>query len=122
MNILLWVLKVALAFFCVAGGSYKITHFAQLQEMNAAMRALPQAFWAFIGVLESLLGLGLILPAAFKLFPVLTPGAAAALAVESLLLSALYLYYKDFAPLPYVLVGALLAGFIAYGRFVLKPF
>jgi uncharacterized membrane protein len=122
MNIVLWVLQVALAFFCVAGGSYKITHFEQLQAMNASMRVLPQAFWTCVGAFESLMGLGLILPAALKLKPVLTPTAALALAVESVLLGVVYAINRDFAPVPYAAVGACLAAFIAYGRFVLAPF
>jgi hypothetical protein len=122
MNILLWVLQVLLAFFCVAGGSYKFTHFDQLQQMNASMRALPQLFWSCLGGLETLAGLGLVLPAAAKMLPILTPIAAAAVAVESLLLCAIYLYFRDNAPLPYSVVMGLIAAFIAYGRFVLKPF
>jgi uncharacterized membrane protein YphA (DoxX/SURF4 family) len=122
MNILLWVLQVASAFFCIAGGTYKITHFDQLQPMNASMRALPQAFWSCVGALETLAGLGLILPAATKMLPILTPTAAACIAVESVVLAGIYLYYRDYAPLPYVAVGGIIAAFIAYGRFVLKPF
>jgi uncharacterized membrane protein YphA (DoxX/SURF4 family) len=122
MNILLWVLQAALAFFCIAGGSYKITHFEQLQHMNASMRVLPQIFWTCVGAFEALAGLGLVLPAATKVLPVLTPAAAACLAVESVLLTAIYLFNRDFAPVPYTAVGALLAAFIAYGRYMVKPF
>lgn len=122
MNIVLWVLQVLLAFFCIAGGTYKITHFDQLRQMNASMRALPQIFWTCVGALETLAGVGLILPAAFKILPVLTPAAAACVAVESVLLAVVYLYFRDFPPAPYTVVGALLAAFIAYGRFVLRPF
>lgn len=122
MNILLWVLQVALAFFCIAGGAYKINHFEQLQQMNASMRALPQVFWTCVGALETLAGLGLVLPAATKVLSVLTPVAAACMAVESLLITGIYLYYRDFPPTAFTAVGGILAAFIAYGRFVLKPF
>jgi uncharacterized membrane protein YphA (DoxX/SURF4 family) len=116
MNILLWVLQIALALLCLAGGSYKILHFDELQKTMAAMRALPQGLWATLGASECLGGLGLILPAATRVLPVLTPIAAAAVAAESVLVSALYLYYLDFAPLPFTVTMALMAAFIAYGR------
>jgi len=122
MNILLWVLQVAQAFFCIAGGSYKITHFDQLQQMNASVRAIPQVFWSCVGALEVLAGLGLVLPGATKMLPILTPVAAACLAVESAVLAGIFLYYHDYAPVPYVAVGGIMSAFIAYGRFVLKPF
>jgi len=122
MNILLWVLQIALAFLCVAGGTYKIFNFAQLQEMLASMRALPRGLWVSLGAFESLAGLGLILPGAPKVLPVLTPIAAAAVAVESVFISVLYVHYGDFSPLIFSLTMAILAAFIAYGRFALKPF
>jgi hypothetical protein len=122
VNILLWVLQVGLAFFCMAGGSYKITHFEVLNKMSAAVRALPRAFWTCVGGLETLAGLGLVLPAAFHVLPILTPVAGACMAVESAVLTAWFLSHRDFAPAPYTVVGGLLAAFIAYGRFALAPF
>jgi DoxX-like family len=102
MNILLWVLQVALAFLCLGGGVFKIFKIDELQTTVNAMRELPHGLWAVMGAVECLAGLCLILP--------------------SLVISALYLNYRDFPPLPYSLVMAALAAFIAYGRFVLKPF
>jgi hypothetical protein len=122
MNILLWVLQVALAFFCISGGSYKITQFDKLAEMNASVRAIPQLFWTLVGSFEVLMGLGLVVPPLIKQQPILVAYSAGALAVESVLLGALFLYYGDRAPVPYVAFGAVMAAFIAYGRFVLKPF
>ncbi|HTB21538.1 MAG TPA: DoxX family protein [bacterium] len=122
MNILLWVLQVGTAFFYIAGGSYKITHFEQLKKMGASMRALPKAFWACVGAFEALAGAGLVLPAALHIFPVLSATAAACLAVESVLVVGLFLSYRDFAPVPYAAGGGLVAAFIAYGRFALAPF
>jgi uncharacterized membrane protein YphA (DoxX/SURF4 family) len=121
MNILLWVLQVALAFLCLGGGSFKIFKIDELQATVNAMRELPHGLWAIMGAIECLTGLCLILPGALNVLPRLTPIAAAVLAVQSLLISALYLSYADFAPLPYSLIMAAMAAFIAYGRFVLKP-
>ena len=44
MNILLWVLQIALAWLCIAGGIFQIFKTEQLQKNVASMRALPVAF------------------------------------------------------------------------------
>jgi hypothetical protein len=122
MNILLWVLQIALTFLCLGGGTFKIFKIDELQTTVSAMRELPHGLWAFMGAVECLAGLCLILPGALNVLPRSTPIMAAVLAVQSLLISGIYLVYEDFAPLPYSLVMAAMAAFIAYGRFVLKPF
>jgi hypothetical protein len=120
MRIFLWILQIALAFLCVGGGSFQMFKIDELQTTVTAMRELPYGLWAFMGAFECLAGLCLILPGAFRVLPRLTPIAAAALAVQSLLLSAFYLYYRDFSPLPFSLVMAAMAAFVAYGRFGLQ--
>lgn len=122
MNILLWVLQVALAWLCIAGGVFQMFQIEQLQTTVAAMRELPHGLWAFLGAFGCVAGLGLILPGATKVLPVLTPIAAAAVAVESILISAFYVYYGDRAPLPYSVAMVVMGAFISYGRFSLKPF
>jgi heptaprenylglyceryl phosphate synthase len=47
--------------------------------------------------------------------------AAAAVAAQSLLISAFYVYYGDRSPLPYSVAMAIMAAFISYGRFALAP-
>ena len=121
MNILLWVLQIALALLCLGGGSFKIFKIDELETTVNSMRELPHGLWAVMGALECLAGLCLILPFALKVLPRLTAIAAATVAAQSLLISALYLIYRDFAPLPYSLVMAALAAFIAYGRVVREP-
>ena len=121
MNIFLWVLQVALAFLCISGGAFQIFKIEQLKKNVASMRALPRGLWAFLGAFECLAGLGLTLPGATNVLPVLTPIAAAAVAAESVLVSAFYIYYGDFSPMIYSVAMAIMAAFISYGRFALKP-
>ena len=121
MNILLWVLQIALAWFCIAGGVFQIFKIEQLKQNVASMRELPRGLWAFLGAFGCLAGLGLILPGAIHVFPVLTPIAAAAVAAESVLISAFYVYYGDRSPMTYSVAMAIMAAFISYGRFALKP-
>jgi len=121
MNIFLWVLQIVLALLCISGGAFQIFKIEELQKDVAAMRALPRGLWAFLGAFGCLAGLGLILPAATQVLPVLTPIAAAAVAAQSLLITAFYIRYRDSAPMPYSVAMALMGAFIAYGRFALSP-
>ncbi|HET6336045.1 MAG TPA: DoxX family protein [Polyangiales bacterium] len=121
MNILLWVLQIALAWLCIAGGFFQIFKIEQLQTGVAAMRALPHGLWAFLGAFGCLAGVGLILPGAFNLLPVLTPISAAAVAAESVLITAFYLRYGDSSPMYYSGAMAIIAAFVSYGRFALTP-
>lgn len=87
--------------------------------------ALSRGGRGAIGVFEMLCALPLIVPAATKWMPVLTPFAAAALALEALALAVLFAQYSlaltATNPLVYVVVMALVAAFVAYGRFKLGP-
>lgn len=121
MNILLWVLQIALAVMCISGGAFQIFKIEDLQKGVAAMRELPRGLWAFLGAFGCVAGVGLILPGALGGPPGLTAFAAAAVALENVVISALYVRYGDRAPLPYTVVMALMAAFIAYGRFSLAP-
>jgi hypothetical protein len=121
MNVFLWMLQVALTWFCIAGGVFQIFKIEQLKKAAASMRALPRGLWAFFGVLSLLAGVCLIVPGAIGLLPVLTPIAAAVVSTENIVISAIYVRYGDRAPLTYSAVIAIVAAFIAYGRFVLRP-
>jgi DoxX-like family len=121
MNILFWALQVVLAFLCISGGAFQIFKIEDLRKNVAAMRALPRGLWAFLGAFGCLGGLCLILPGALNVLPILTAIAAAGVAAQSVLISAFYIHYGDRAPMPYSVTMALLAAFIAYGRFALQP-
>jgi uncharacterized membrane protein YphA (DoxX/SURF4 family) len=122
MNILLWVLQIALAFLYLSGGAYKTFKFDELANQ---MRAIPRGGWRALGVLEMLGAVLLVVPAATKWMPFLTPLAAAVLALETLALAGLYARYSmkltAANPLPWSLVMGLLAAFVAYGRYALEP-
>jgi uncharacterized membrane protein YphA (DoxX/SURF4 family) len=122
MNILLWVLQIALAFLYLAGGAYKVFSFDELANQ---MAALSRSGWRALGVFEMLGAVLLIVPAATKWVPVLTPLAAAALTLEALALAVLYAQYSlkvaATNPLVWSVVMALLVAFVAYGRYALRP-
>jgi hypothetical protein len=124
MNVFLWIIQAVLAFFCLAGGAYKVFSFDQLAKMPATA-ALPHGGWSALGVFEMVCGVLLIIPAAMKWMPGLTPLAATALAIESLALAAMYSRYSmkltATNPLPWVVVIGLMAAFVAWGRYALRP-
>src|SRR2546426_5442779 len=118
MNVLLWVVQVALALLYLAGGSYKVFKFDELANY---MRALSRGGWRALGVLEMLGAVLLVVPAAAKWMPILTPLAAAALALETLALARLYARYSlklaATNPMVWAVVMGLLSAFVAYGRY-----
>ncbi len=122
MNVLLWVLQVVLALLYLAGGYYKTFMFDELANQ---MSALSRGVWGALGVIEMLGAVLLVVPAATKWMPVLTPVAAAALALETLALAGLYARYSLALavtnPLVWAVVMGLLAAFVAYGRYALRP-
>jgi hypothetical protein len=122
MNIILWVLQVALALLYLAGGSYKVFKFDALANQ---MRALSRGGWRALGVLEMVCAVLLIVPVGANWMPILTPLAAGVLALETLTLAGLYARYSlkltAANPLVWSAVMGLLAAFVAYGRYALMP-
>ena len=122
MNVLLWVLQIALALLYLAGGAYKTFMF---DELASQMRALSRGGWGAVGVFEMLGAVLLVVPAAATWMPILTPLAAAALALETLALAGLYARYSlkltVAKPLVWAVVMGLLVAFTAYGRYALTP-
>jgi len=118
MNVVLWILQIALAFLFISGGAYKVFKFDALANH---MRALPRGGWRALGVLEMVGGLLLVVPAAATSLPVLTALAAAVLALETLALAALYARYSlklaATNPMVWAVVMGLLTAFVAYGRY-----
>src|ERR1044071_3976336 len=73
MNVLLWILQVAVAFLYVSGGVYKMFRFDQLAGF---MQAIPRGGWRALGLLEVVGGLLLVIPMTIGWMPALTPLAA----------------------------------------------
>jgi hypothetical protein len=121
MNVLLWILQAVLALLYLAGGAYKVFSF---EQVAAQFDALPRGGWSALGVIEMLGAVLLIVPAAVKWMPSLTPLAATVLTLETLGLAALYARYSltlaPTNPLVWAVMMALMVGFVAYGRYALE--
>lgn len=122
MNILLWIMQGALAFLYFSGGAFKIF---KVEDVASQIPSIPHALWRVLGTIEVVGAVLLIVPLAFKWMPSLTPAAATVLAVETLLLAALYashsLKIAVTNPLVWAATMGLLVAFVAYGRYAISP-
>lgn len=114
----LWIIQGLLALLFVFAGGMKLV--MPIEEMTKDI-ALPGGFLRFIGIVELLGGLGLILPGLTGIRPSLTPLAAAGLAIIMIGATVITLTTGGFAAaLVPVIVGLLLI-FVAYGRWRVAP-
>jgi uncharacterized membrane protein YphA (DoxX/SURF4 family) len=123
MNILLWIIQVLLALLFIFAGGMKLivpTDLLMAQALPGSTQ-FPSWFMKFIGVVELLGGLGLILPGVSRRNQKLTPLAAAGLVI--VMIGAVAISVKDHgiqAGVTPLIVG-LLCAFVAYGRWELRP-
>lgn len=117
LHIGLWVVQVAIGLAFVMAGSMKTsTAYAELAAKMAWVSAVPEGLVRIIGVSELLGGLGLILPAATRIKPWLTPLAAAALVLVMALALGFHLSRNETSVIPVNVVLGGLAAFVAWGR------
>jgi drug/metabolite transporter (DMT)-like permease len=118
MNILLWVLQIAVAFLYISGGAYKVF---KVENLAGHFRGFPPNAWRALGVIELVGGVLLVVPAKVSGVPMLTALAAAVLAIESLALAAAYarksVKLVAANPFGWCATMGLLAALVAYGRY-----
>ncbi|MFB4271501.1 DoxX family protein [Nonomuraea sp. GTA35] len=118
MNVVLWIVQAVLAAMFGMAGVMKST-----QPKDKLVPRLPwvEDFSAgtvrLIGIAEFAAALGLILPAATGIAPILTPLAATGLAVVMVLAALTHARRKEPAAIAFNAVLFLLAAFVAWGRF-----
>src|SRR6267143_301642 len=119
MNVALWIVQGLLAaLFLFAGGAKLVL---SLDQMVGPV-ALPGWFLRFLGVAEVLGAFGLVLPGLLRIRPGLTPLAAAGLVIIMIGATVVTLVGGMVAVALMDLVVALLAAFVAYGRWRLAPY
>lgn len=118
MTAVLWVVQVVLAAAFALSGLVKIGRSKErLAGPYPWTRDFSQSTVRFIGVMEVLGALGLVLPAATGITPVLTPIAATGLAVLVALAAALHLRRGESSGIAVTAVLFVLAALVAWGRF-----
>lgn len=120
MNIVLWILQVLLALHTTVGAVWK---FSNSEQTVPSLSAIPHGVWMAMSIIELLCAVCLILPAMSKRLGSLAPIAASYIAAEMLIFCGFDIFSRqpDYGHVVYWLVVAIVCGFIAYGRFVLKP-
>jgi hypothetical protein len=118
MTYALWIVQGLLAaLFLFAGGTKLVLPLDVLMSMGSPNQIqLPGWFVRFIGVVEVLGALGLILPGLLRIRPGLTPLAAAGLVIIMIGATVLTLVADGVASALIPLVVGLLSAFVAYGR------
>lgn len=120
MNVGLWVVQGLLAlFFALASAAPKLLLPPEL--LPPAPIPLPHAFVLFIGVAELLGALGLVLPGLLRTWPVLTPLAAAGLALVTVGATVYNLAAGELGAALFAVAVGLLCAFVAYGRWQMVP-
>ncbi len=123
MNIFLWIVAGLLALGFLGAGAMKLS---QPREKLAASMGWVEDFSPpmvkAIGALEVLGALGLILPAATGIAPILTPLAAVGLALVMVGAIVTHLRRKEYPVIGVNAVLLILAVVVAWGRFGPYPF
>ena len=114
-SVTLWIVQGALALLFLFTGGFKLLVPTNVLQAQLAL-PLPIWFIRAIGVVEVAGALGLILPQLTHIQPVLTPLAAAGLALEMVGATIVTVIALGVAPALMPLVVGLCAVFIAYGR------
>jgi uncharacterized membrane protein YphA (DoxX/SURF4 family) len=119
MNIVLWVLQVLLALMFLWHGWLFVSPPPEMVDiMNAAFGV---AFRRFLGVAEILAAIGLIVPAATRILPWLTPLAAAGLMIVTASATVLHLSRNEISSAITTAVLFVLLTVVAYMRWKVKP-
>src|SRR5688500_9747184 len=120
MNIFLLVLQILLALHTAMGAVWK---FFNAEAVVPSLKAIPHGVWLSMSVVELFCAAALVVPAFSKPLGILAPIAALLIAGEMLFMTVIdrTSAVPNNASIIYWLVVAGLCGFIAIGRFVLKP-
>jgi len=122
MNIALWIVQILLALIFLMAGVMKLMRTREdLSDKMAWVDDFGDSHIKLIGALEILGAIGLVLPAATGILPLLTPLAALGLALTMLGAAYTHIRRGEYPMTIMNVVLLLMALFVAYGRFVLVP-
>jgi uncharacterized membrane protein YphA (DoxX/SURF4 family) len=122
LHVTLWVLQVLLTvFFLMAGYTHGFVPIEQAAKSATWIDDVPFALARFIGFAELAGALGIILPAATRIAPWLTPLAAAGLALIMILAIPFHIMRGEANVIWIHTLVAAVALFVAWGRWKRAP-
>src|SRR5262245_54088127 len=122
MNIALWIVQVLLAIGFFAAGMMKlVVPVDQLAQSGANWMVEMPWLVKFIGISDVAGGLAMILPAATRIKPILTPIAAIGLATIMVLAAGYHGMRGEFKEIGTVVILFAMAAFVAWGRLKKVP-
>ncbi len=122
LHIALWVAQILLALLFLMGARMKfMTPIEELAAQMPWMGQVSPVFLKFTGVLDALAGIGLIFPALLRIKPILTPWAAVGAAALMVCATVFHVSRGEASVIGLNVVAALMAVFVAWGRFVKAP-
>ena len=117
LNIWLWIAQCLLAvFFLLAGSMHAFMPIEQAAKIAAWIASAPVALVRFIGVAELAGAIGVVLPAATRVKPWLTPLAAAGLVIIMLLAMPVHVARGEVTMLGRNIAALSIAAFVVWGR------
>ena len=118
MELFLWIVQVLLAvLFALV---------ALLKTTQPKDKLAPKMPWVddfstgtvrFVGIVELLAAIGLVLPAATGIAPILTPIAATGLAITMVLAAGVHIRRREPSAVGLNVILLVLSAFVAWGRF-----
>jgi uncharacterized membrane protein YphA (DoxX/SURF4 family) len=117
MNIAIWIIQGIAAAGFIYSGWLKALQYESAKKSWGWVKDIPRALVVLIGTAELLGALGIILPYAVNIAPVLTPIAATALAVVVLIGALFHVKRKEYREISVNIVFFALAVFVAASRF-----
>jgi hypothetical protein len=122
LHVTLWIVQLLLAaFFLLAGVNHGLRPIAEAAQSSPWITGIPAWLARFIGFAELAGAVGVVLPAATRVMPWLTPLAAAGLALIMALAVPFHVMRGEASVVAFNIVPALLAAFVAWGRWKLAP-
>lgn len=118
MNIALWIIQALLAALFLFAGVTKLM--MPIDELTQQAN-MPGLFLKFIAVCEVLGAIGLILPWLLRIRPGLTPLAAGGLVIIMVGATVATMMTGQVAMALFPFIVGILAAFVTYGRWRLKP-
>jgi uncharacterized membrane protein YphA (DoxX/SURF4 family) len=115
VKIAVWIVSGLLAVAFLFAGLFKL--FASTADLEASAQGVPVVLLKIAGTAEVLGAIGLILPAATRVLPVLTPLAAAGLTLVMIGATITNLIIGEYAIMLQTILMGVLAAWVAWARF-----